>query len=543
MSKLLSVNINIRNRLILGFAAVILILGIAVGTTLVKVGSVQDGADRIVQLRVPTAFSSSGLVNNINASLAALRGWMLVDNPAFKVGRAAIWAEIHETRAEIDRLSAKWTNPDNVAAWTDLKATLDEFEAAQQRVEDIAHTIDQTPATKLLLTEAAPQAAVIIKSITAMIDAEAELAATPERKALLGMMADVRGTMGMALANIRAYLLSGDVKFKEQFESFWAKNEKRFADLKAAAYLLSPGQRTAFEQLSQARKVFSPLPPKMFEIRGSEKWNMANYLLVTEAAPRAGKLLTVLSGDKQEDGSRAGGMVDNQLALLAGDAQSMAGDISTLKVVEWLLLAAGLAVASAITFFTARAIVTPIREMTGAMGRLAEGDTSIAVTGADRSDEIGEMAAAVQVFKDNAIEKERMDAEKAKEQAAKEAQAKRMTELCATFDKTASAALEAVGSAAGEMETTAQSMTATAEETSVQATAVAAASEQAAGNVATVASAAEELSVVDQGNCQPSRHSRLRSPNAGGRRGGAAPTGRCMALPRLQHRRSVRSST
>ena len=345
----------------------------------------EDGADRIVQLRVPTAFASVGLVNNINASLAALRGWMLVDNPAFKVERAAVWADIHETRAEIDRLSANWTNPDNVAAWTDLKATLDEFEAAQQRVEDIAHTIDQTPATKLLLTEAAPQAAVIIKNITAMIDAEAALAATPERKALLGMMADVRGTMGMALANIRAYLLSGDVKFKEQFESFWAKNEKRFADLKAAAHLLSPGQRTAFEQLSQARKAFSPLPSRMFEIRGSEKWNMANYLLVTEAAPRAGKLLTVLSGEKQEDGARAGGMVDNQLGLLSGDADGVASDIHRLKTIEWLLLAAGLAVASLITFFTARAIVTPIKGMTAAMGRLAEGDTSIVIVDGRRA--------------------------------------------------------------------------------------------------------------------------------------------------------------
>ena len=73
------------------------------------------------------------------------------------------------------------------------------------------------------------------------------------------------------------------------------------------------------------------------------------------------------------------------------------------------------------TFFTGRAIVTPVKAMTEAMGRLAKGDTAIEVKGAERSDEIGEMATAVQVFKDNAIEKARLDAKKEKEQAAKEA--------------------------------------------------------------------------------------------------------------------------
>jgi methyl-accepting chemotaxis protein len=388
-------NLNIRTRLILGFAALSLALAAAVGTTLWKVAGIQSQTTRVVELRVPTAFASSGLVNNINASLAALRGWMLTGNSDFKTGRAAVWADIHRIRAEMDRLSASWTNPDNVAKWTEFKAVLDEFEAAQKRVEDIAHTAEEQPASKMLLTEAAPRATVIIKSITAMIDAEAKLPATEERKALLGMMADVRGTMGMSLANIRAYLLTGDATFKENFDRFWAKNEKRFADLTGKAYLLTPEQRAAFEELSAARSEFAPLPPQMFAIRGSNKWNMANYMLVTEAAPRAGKLLETLAGAKQEDGSRAGGMVDNQKSLLAGDANQMAADAKLLNTIEWILLVAGLAIAVVITFVTARAIVDPVKAMTHAMSRLAEGDDSIAVDVGSRKDEIGQMAHAL----------------------------------------------------------------------------------------------------------------------------------------------------
>jgi methyl-accepting chemotaxis protein len=388
----IKLKMNIRNRLILGFAALTFVLAVAVSTTLWKVSGVESDTTRIVQLRVPTAFASSGMVTDINASLATLRGWMLTGNEDFKTQRAAVWADIHKIRAEMDRLSASWTNPKNVEVWSEFKTVLDEFEKAQAQVEAIANSPEEHPANQILFSEAAPRASVIIKSITQMIDTEAKLPATPERKALLGMMADVRGTMGMGLANIRAYLLSGDEKFKETFETFWAKNEKRFTDLSSNAYLFSPEQKTAFESLSAARGEFAPLPAQMFAIRGSNKWNMANYLLVTEAAPRAGKLLTILSGARGEDGTRSGGMVDNQKRLLADDANFMAEDTRLLKTIEWFLLAVGLAVAVVITFRSSfcRApimVVTfsPVCEGSGATARAMRFTERILAISARRS--------------------------------------------------------------------------------------------------------------------------------------------------------------
>ncbi len=488
------VQLNIRNRLILGFSTIIVILGVAVGTTLFKVDAVQSEANRIVDLRVPTAFTSSGIVKDMYASLAALRGWMITGNPKFKAERTAVWAGIDRKRAEMDRLAASWTVPANVAKWAEVKSTLDEFRTAQQQVEAIAHTADEHPATKVLVTEAAPRASTIIQNITAMIDAEAELGATAERKALLGMMADVRGTMGLGLANIRAYLLTGDEKFKELFDSFWAKNEKRFADLKNNSYLLSSEQRAAFESLSTARAEFSPLPARMFAIRGSKQWNMANHLLVTEAAPRAGKLLTILAGSLQDDGARSGGMVDNQLGLLAADSVRMADNINLLRLTEWVILAVGLVVASLVTFLTVRAIVPPMKSMTGVMTSLAKGDTTVEVPGRSRTDEIGEMAGAVQIFKDNAIEKIRLEAEQAEtEKRTAEEKRQSMLKMADDLEGSVGGIVQVVSSAATEMQASAQSLTGTAEETSSQATAVAAASEEATTNVNTVAAATEEL--------------------------------------------------
>jgi len=130
-----------------------------------------------------------------------------------------------------------------------------------------------------------------------------------------------------------------------------------------------------------------------------------------------------------------------------------------------------------------------------ALQALSMGEMDVLVSGVERRDEIGTVARAVQVFKENAIEKDRLAAEQAEEQARKERRTQQMDRLTDEFDGTVSDVLRSLTSATTEMEATAQSMTATAEETSRQATAATSASHQATTNVQTMSSAAEEMAV------------------------------------------------
>ncbi|MEI9985805.1 MAG: cache domain-containing protein [Aliidongia sp.] len=141
----------------------------------------------------------------------------------------------------------------------------------------------------------------------------------------------------------------------------------------------------------------------------------------------------------------------------------------------------------------ARSIVQPLRAMTATMVRLATGDTQVAIP-AGRRDEIGDMARAVEVFRDSMIDAARLraDQEAQKRQAEADKQLA-LNKMADEFESGVLAALDTLASAAGKMRTTAESMSSTAEETSRQATTVAAASEQASANVQTVAAATEEL--------------------------------------------------
>ncbi|MFQ5783772.1 MAG: methyl-accepting chemotaxis protein [Alphaproteobacteria bacterium] len=148
-----------------------------------------------------------------------------------------------------------------------------------------------------------------------------------------------------------------------------------------------------------------------------------------------------------------------------------------------------------ITLFTTRSIADPVKALTDTMRKLADGDKTVQIPALNRTDEIGHMAKAVQVFKENAIEMEHMETkQKEMERKAEEERKHALRDLADSFEDKVKGIVDAVAGAATEMQATAGSMASTAEQASHQATAVAAMSEQATNNVQMVSAAAEELS-------------------------------------------------
>ena len=490
---MLHVNLNIRTRLIVGFSILCLLLAGVVGITILKVGAVNETTQRNVNLRVPTAMTASDLVSGVYASLAALRGFLITGNDTFKAERAGLWQMIGKRGAEMDNLSGHWTNEQNKVDWKQAKPLLDELRSAQEKAEAIAHTIDEQPAAKILATEAAPLAKLMLQKASSIIDEEGNIPSTDARKRLLIDFADMRGSLAMSIGAIRGYLLTGDVAFKKEFEDLWAVNQKKADALTRQRPEMTPDQQKAFDALVEARAKFAPLPQKMFDIRASDRWNMAQWFLTNEAAPRANKLLDIFSGAREAGGGRAGGMVARQQRMLTEDGKEAVAEIGFLTTLLWVLLGVAVGVAVTVVYLTNRSIVPPILNMVGAMGKLAGGDHSVEIPATDKKDEIGLMARAVVVFKENMIKAKELAAKEAEALKERMARANRVNDLTESFDADMSAVLRSVASASTELQATASQMTATAEETSSQATAVSAATEEASANVQTVAAASEEL--------------------------------------------------
>jgi methyl-accepting chemotaxis protein len=152
-------------------------------------------------------------------------------------------------------------------------------------------------------------------------------------------------------------------------------------------------------------------------------------------------------------------------------------------------------VTAGISMVIARSISKPLARTTASMMRLADGDKTIIIADTDNKAEIGALARALAVFKDNALAVDKLAAERAaqEERAAKEKR-QAMLDLASAFEGSVQHVVGQVSSAAVELQSSAQSMAGNTEQTTGQAGIVASASEQAFGNVQSVAAATEELS-------------------------------------------------
>jgi methyl-accepting chemotaxis protein len=162
-----------------------------------------------------------------------------------------------------------------------------------------------------------------------------------------------------------------------------------------------------------------------------------------------------------------------------------------LLVIVFMVFAVIVAILAGI--FLIRSIATPVRSMTQAMRRLAERDMTAEIPARDRTDEIGQMAGAVQVFKDGMMTAERLEAEQASERTAKDQRATRLERTIAAFQVAAQDIVGLLSSGSAELDATARAMTGSVDRTNQQASAVAAAAEQAGAGAQTVAAATEEL--------------------------------------------------
>jgi methyl-accepting chemotaxis protein len=151
------------------------------------------------------------------------------------------------------------------------------------------------------------------------------------------------------------------------------------------------------------------------------------------------------------------------------------------------------AIMAGASFFAAHSLMRPIPALADVMARLARNDTSSEVPYSSWRNEIGEMARAIQVFRDNQIERVALEDEKAAESARRDARQAELERLIRTFRDKAEHTITTVSSTATTLESTAEQLRGIASTTSERATAVSGSSEIASANVVTVAAASEQL--------------------------------------------------
>jgi len=377
--------LTITQKLAWGFGLILGLMMLTSITTIKLSSGVESIQQRMIDLRYPTVMAGKDLVNGINHSLAGLRGYMILGaDPSkaesMKHQRALAWESIDQSVARFEDFSKNWTDPANVQRLRKIKKSINEFRVAQQEVEDIAHTNANIQSYAILLKQAAPRASLLIKDLGAIIDEEGTLPATPPRKHLLKNLADTRGSFAVGLANIRAYLLTGDKIFWNNFQAKWRVNVDRVAKINKTSSLFSKSQKEHWDHFVRIRKEFAVLPDKMFDSRSAPDWNKANYWLGTKAAPKAKEILSVLTK-----------MRKSQDVLLQLDIKEFSNNISNMVTTVVIVTLLSLIIGVAVAWFIIRVIISKINPVVVRAKDIARGDmsgTNLEVMGADQFAEL-----------------------------------------------------------------------------------------------------------------------------------------------------------
>jgi methyl-accepting chemotaxis protein len=146
-------------------------------------------------------------------------------------------------------------------------------------------------------------------------------------------------------------------------------------------------------------------------------------------------------------------------------------------------------------FFSTRSILRPLRQLTVAMQELARGVVELVIPARERRDEIGAMAATVEVFRSNTEKMQSLERERTEmQQRAAEERKRLMEELAGRFDERMRGLFQAITSEAGKLKTLAAALTQVADQTQRQGSEASAASMHSTNNVKAIATASEELS-------------------------------------------------
>jgi methyl-accepting chemotaxis protein len=248
----------------------------------------------------------------------------------------------------------------------------------------------------------------------------------------------------------------------------------------ARSIISDTGLLGTINSLAATVKGFSAVTREAIEAETAKK-----QLVDVKALPVANQILELMQAALDIAEKNA-----EEAKTLATTELSQANRVSFVMLIVMMVSLVGSVI------FTFVGVARPLIRLNGALGKMAAGELNIEIPGANRGDEIGDVAKTVVVIRGNAEHRARDEAEAKANQDKRAAERRRadMIKLADTFETAVGEIVETVSSAASELEASASTLTSTAERTQELTTTVTSASEEASTNVQSVASATEELS-------------------------------------------------
>ncbi|MDQ0463701.1 methyl-accepting chemotaxis protein [Caulobacter ginsengisoli] len=236
----------------------------------------------------------------------------------------------------------------------------------------------------------------------------------------VSLAADVRGPAAMtslklsvatvSSANaLRGYIITHDPSLRDQWSTQWTRVDELTAQMnRLAPNFTNPQNKADWASLSQTLPKLKAAQAAAFQVADTGDAAAAAQALKEQVLPVFKQTQALLVGEKGN-----GGLASRQSQLLTSDLEAARAQMKRSELQIMISLAALIALAALVGWLTTRAIAAPLTQLNGLLLQMAGGRFDLKVTGTERADEIGDIARSAEVFRENGLERAKLEAQAA----------------------------------------------------------------------------------------------------------------------------------
>ncbi|KZN39683.1 methyl-accepting chemotaxis protein [Pseudoalteromonas luteoviolacea] len=261
-------------------------------------GTLAQNFTHVSSVSIPLVNVNSDLKMNILDSLITLEEQIITGNNNTAKSSAiqrrdSAWRDIDDDFAKLSQFS-KETGFDETKL-RKIETHLQKLKYEQKVISDIANTLDNEPAVKLLVTEAIPLAESMVALLAQIIEIEKEEDVDEDRFELFKLLVDSEVSFATAISELRAFLLTREQKNIDGFDQAWFQNSDAFVSiLDDYEDLFTDEQLELWNAYSEEREKLAPITIRAFEKQASEESNFANNHLRTVIKPLTAMIFSEL---------------------------------------------------------------------------------------------------------------------------------------------------------------------------------------------------------------------------------------------------------
>jgi methyl-accepting chemotaxis protein len=234
------------------------------------------------------------------------------------------------------------------------------------------------------------------------------------------LAAEVRGPAAMSSLKLsvatvssanalRGFIITHDPALRAKWSAQWAHIDQLTAEMnRLAPKFTNPQNRADWEALSKILPDLKAAQAATFQVAETGDEAASAQALKDQVLPVFNHTQVLLVGEQGD-----GGLAGRQSQMLTAGLEAARGQMQRSQWQIMISLAVLVGLAGLVGWLTTRAIAGPLTQLNGLLLQMAAGRFDLKVTGTDRPDEIGDIARSAEVFRENGLQRAKLEAEAA----------------------------------------------------------------------------------------------------------------------------------